>query len=67
MLVDVLTSGKSVFSPFYKSLFNRLFSLHVFFGDTEDCTEKAKLKYRIAIIFSCEQLNIILNRTLSPI
>ena len=49
MLVDVLRSGKSVFSLFYVPLFNYL--LHAFFDDTEDCTEKAKLKYRMAIFF----------------
>ena len=40
MFVDVLRSGRSVFSLFYVSLFNSLFSLHVFFGDTEDCIGK---------------------------
>ena len=61
MLVDVLLSGKSVFSLFCVLIkLNWLFSLHVFFCDTEDCPEEAKLKYRIPIIFSCEQLNIIL-------
>ena len=34
-------------------------STSCFFGDTEDCKEKAKLKYPIAIFFSCEQLNIL--------
>ena len=38
MLVDVLPSGKSVFSLFYGPLFNKLVSLHVFLSDTEDCT-----------------------------
>ena len=51
MLEDVPRPGKSVFCLFYVSLFNKLFSLHVFFFDTEDCTEKARLKYRIAIFF----------------
>ena len=53
MSVDVLPSGKSVFSLFYVCLFDQLFSLHVFFGDTEDfpSAEKAKLKYRIALFF----------------
>ena len=45
ILVDVLRSGKSVFSLFYVCLFNKLFSLHVFFVDTEDCTEKAKYRF----------------------
>ena len=63
MLVDVLRSGKSIFSRTYVSLFNlsMLFSLHILFGDTEYSTEKMKFKHRIAIFFSCEQLSIIFN------
>ena len=69
MSVDVLSSGKSVFSLFYVCLFDQLFSLHVFFADTEDCTvgRKGEVEIPNTIVFSCEQLNIIFNRTLSPV